>query len=221
MPRLWPGGTVACLASGPSLTAEACDAVRGRVDGIIAVNDAVRLAPWADVLYSSDRLWWPYYGGVPSFAGRRYGIGAKLGAADPLPGCPAVVVLRHTGVDGLELRPTGLRSGKHSGYAAINLAVHAGAARILLLGYNVGLAGGRQHFYGDHPRGLNQTTPALYAEFRRLLATLVAPLEAAGVEVLNCTPGTALECFPRAALWSALGLEPEAAAPLAELEAAP
>jgi hypothetical protein len=206
VPRLWPGGTVACLATGPSLTREDCDALRGHVDGVIAVNDAHRLAPWADVLYSSDRVWWPFYKGVPDFQGLRYGIGATVGSSRAFTHLPSIAVLEHTGVEGLEDAPTGLRSGLNSGYAAINLAVHGGAARILLLGYNVGLVGSRSHFFGAHPRGLT-SNPNLYPDFRRCFATLVAPLAARGIEVLNCTPQTALECFPRAELASALRVE--------------
>ena len=49
VPRAWTGETVAILATGPSLTVPDDAAVRGRVR-TIAVNDAVTIAPWADVL---------------------------------------------------------------------------------------------------------------------------------------------------------------------------
>ena len=50
MPRLSDGGTIVCLATGPSLTQADVDAVRGQADAVIAISDAVDLAPWADVL---------------------------------------------------------------------------------------------------------------------------------------------------------------------------
>jgi hypothetical protein len=205
--RLWPGETIACLATGPSLTQSDCDYLRGRVR-VIAINDSYRLAPWADVLYSSDRRWWPHYKGVPSFEGSKFGVGSGQGKANPFTGYPEIRVQKNTGYSGLEIEPNGLRTGRNSGYAAINLAVHLGAARILLLGYNMSHQNG-SHFFGNHPAGLNQSA-ALYPGFRRSFDSLVEPLKAAGIEVINCTPNTSLHTFPRRALRDVLPL-PESA----------
>lgn len=197
VPRAWTGETVAILATGPSLTVTDVATVRGRVR-TIAVNDAVTIAPWADVLYSSDRRWWNRYGGVPSFTGAKYAIGQSRGRADGVPFAD-VVVLRHTGVEGLEHDPSGLRSGEHSGYAAINLATHFGAARILLLGYDLGApAVGSSHFFGRHPTGLRETTAPEYARFRGYYRALAVELAILGVAVVNCTPGSRLDLFPSA-----------------------
>lgn len=166
---------------------------------VIAINDAYKLAPWADVLYSSDRRWFPHYHGVPEFTGMKYGIGSTVGKDNPFHGLPAITVLKNTGPEGVELEPSGLRSGSNSGYAAINLAVHFGASRILLLGYNLNQHGGRLHFFGNHPPGLpNQ--PWLLQNFKARFHSLVAPLQALGVEVINCTPHSSLDAFPMADL---------------------
>jgi hypothetical protein len=189
-PVLCPGGTVVCLATGPSLTADDVNACRGRAT-VIAINDAWRLAPWADVLYSSDRHWYPHHDWVPEFPGRK--IAMEITPHD------GVLVLQRTGETGLELAPTGLKSYKNSGGAAINLAVHLGASRILLLGYDMG-ATGVAHFFGSHPRGLRTTGKATYVLFRQLMATMVEPLRARGITVVNCTRTSALDCFPRQSL---------------------
>lgn len=195
-PRLWPGQTVAVLATGPCLTQEDCDFLRGKVP-VIAINDAHRLAPWADVLYSSDRRWWPHYKGVPSFTGLKFGVGSGTGInpkANAFHGLPEIQVLRNTGFLGIETDPTGLRTGNNSGYAAINLAVHFGASRILLLGYTMSHAHGA-HFFGNHPAGLAQNA-SLYPGFRQRFESMVEPLKALGVEVINCSPKTSLTVFP-------------------------
>jgi hypothetical protein len=194
VPRLFDGETIACLATGPSLTPQVVEACRGRVR-TIAINDAHRLAPWADVLYSSDRRWWPHYKGVPSFAGLKYSIGSGQMKRNPFRDYPEIRVLRNTGYLGLELDPGGLRNGRNSGFAAINLAVHLGATRIILLGYNMSHAAGA-HFFGDHPQGLTQNA-SLYPGFRRNFDTLVEPLRTLGVEVFNCTENSSLDAFPR------------------------
>lgn len=199
MPNLprWPGATIACLASGPTLTADACARVRESGLPVIAVNDAVRLAPWAPVLYSSDRTWWAHYRGVPDFAGVRVSVGARRGTAARFPGAwgAAITVLTHTGVTGLERDPSGLRTGGHSGYAAINLAVHLGARTILLLGYTCGTIGRRSHFFGAHPSGLNESSERNFRDFRQAYTTLAPALTEAGVTVRNCTPETRITAF--------------------------
>lgn len=199
VPNLWPGDTVVCLGGGPSLTPQDVDAVRGRAR-VIAINDAYRLAPWADVLYACDGKWWKWQyrdrrAEIEAFAGLRYALQQDARR------WPGVQVLRNTGESGLELSPHGLRTGRNSGYQAINLAVHLGAARVLLLGYDMSLGqDGRRHWFGDHPDG--QRSP--YATFQRCFAGVVDQLEDAGVTVVNCSRRTALTCFRRSTIDEAL-----------------
>lgn len=204
--RRFPNSTIVCLASGPSLTQADVELCRGVVP-VVAVNDTYRLAPWADALYGSDSKWWQHHAGVPSFTGEKYSVVNPHHVAPPH--SAGVIVLKNTGEDGLEPRPTGLRHGFNSGYAAINLAVHLGASRILLLGYDMQVAeDGRSHFFGDHPAQdrLRVSTYHLGKEglFARTYRKLVDPLRAMGVEVINCSRATALDCFPRQSFASAL-----------------
>jgi hypothetical protein len=115
---------------------------------------------------------------------------------------PHAQVLQNTGILGLEEAPTGLRTGKNSGYQAINLAYHLGAARVVLVGYDMRPdAKGRHHWFGSHPYPtLDPPYPALLEYF----GTIAGPLAARGVEVLNATPDSALSCFRRATLEEAL-----------------
>lgn len=192
--RNWP--IVACLASGPSLTQEDVDLLKGRVP-VIAINDAIRLAPWADVLYSSDQYWWRDVGVTTPFSGDRYSVrSSRQHVPTVFRDHPEIAVLENTGKTGLETDPSGLRTGQNSGYAAINLAVHFGATQILLLGYDMQRTGGRAHFF-DHHR---TSAGGSYKHFLPHFQTLVAPLAKLGIEVINCTRDTALRCFPRAPL---------------------
>lgn len=164
---------------------------------VIAVNDAHRLAPWADVLYSSDQRWYGHYQGVPTFRGRKFGI-RPLNPPDDW----GITVLQNTGDRGVERSPTGLKNGRNSGAAAINLAVHLGAQRVVLVGYDMGHSGGPVHFFGEHPRNLRAESP--YDVFIDMIGAMVAPLAALGVEVVNCSRVSRLDCFPRASLAEAL-----------------
>lgn len=198
LPRLADAtdGLVVCLATGPSLTQADVDRVRGRAT-VVCVNDAHRLAPWADVLYSSDRYWWAYHKAVPPFAGARatieYSPGRKPAELSTL--APAMVYYRHTGHEGLELSPDGLRTcGQNSGGAALNLAVHLGATRVLLLGYDMGDVTGKQHFFGPHPRAIAGRHN--FPRWRQAFETMAPLLAGAGVEVINCSRTTSLNAFP-------------------------
>lgn len=194
--RLWPGSTVVCLATGPSLTQADVDFCYGRAR-VIAINDAYKLAPWADALYACDSRWWHWHKkGVATFAGQKYSIDPQAKRV-----CPDLTILRNTGERGLELSPTGLRTGKNSGYQAMNLAVHLGAARIVMLGYDMRPDGKKNHFFGEHPHPV----PPPYRSFIDKFSSIVEPLAAHGIEVVNCSRRTALECFPRRPLEEVLG----------------
>jgi len=197
VPRLFDGGTVVCLATGPSLTQEDVNAVRGRVDGVVAISNAIDLAPWADVLYSCDGKWWKWREGMPSYKGLKFSLkdDSKKWASH------GVQKLKHTGRAGLELSPDGLRDGYNSGYQAINLAVHLGAKRIVLLGYDMR----GTHFFGQHP---DRSVPSFSMCLPRF-AGLVKPLADIGVDIVNCTRKTALTCFRQAPLESVLAPMPQ------------
>lgn len=203
VPRAWAGETVACLATGPSLCQSDVDQLRGRVR-VIAINDAYRLCPWADVLYACDPSWWIHHQGVPSFPGQKWSLDHSQWKGYEHK-YPDIQRLRHTGDTGLELDPSGLRSGKNSGFQALGLAVHFGAARILLLGYDMRAPKGSPvHFFGDHKWGPSRPPfPSFLAHFD----TLVEPLRLAGVEVFNCTPESDLRCFPCRRLADVLPVE--------------
>lgn len=193
VPRILPaGGTVLVLGSGASLTQDDVTRARAHVDAVIAVNDSYKFAPDATVLYAADKKWWGWHKGCvgphmvgavkyPAFTGQvRYSL-----SQTPYPN---VQVLRRGPQDGLTLDPTKVALGLNGVYQSINVAVHLGATRVLLLG--VDMRG--SHFFGHHPDNSN----APFSLCMQRFATLVAPLAAAGVEVINCTPKSALKVFP-------------------------
>jgi hypothetical protein len=201
VPKLLPdGGTVLVMGSGPSLTQADVTLARAHAGATIAVNDSYKLAPDADVLYAADTRWWGWHKGAheahavgsvkyPAFIGK---IAYCLGAT----GYPHVQILKRGPQTGLTLDPTRVALGLNGVYQSINVAVHLGATRVILLG--VDMKGG--HFFGHHP---NNSGPPFSMCLQRF-ATLVEPLKKAGVEVINCTPGTALKAFPRVPLTEVL-----------------
>lgn len=187
--------TFVLIGGGPSLTPADVDAVRDHAR-VIAINDSYLLAPWAYCLYAADRKWIDWHSGVPGFRGQKYTIESR-DTTDR----PDWTVMRNTGVLGLESDATGLRTGHNGGYQAINLAVHMGARRILLLGFDMAPnPDGPSHWFGEHP----DKRPSPYPEMRAAFDSLIEPLKALGVDVLNCSRRTALTAFPCVALEDAL-----------------
>lgn len=89
-----------------------------------------------------------------------------------------------------------INAQRNSGLAAIRIAIHFGASKIILLGYDCQHTKGKKHWHGDHPSGLgNAGSIARWpVQFERLAK------EIQGFDIINCSRETALTCFPRADL---------------------
>jgi hypothetical protein len=124
-------------ASGPSLTSEVAEAIAGR--NIVAVNDAYRLLPFAQVLYACDATWWNAHQGCPGFAGEKWSSHGAVGRVRH--NDKSATALRHRlnlieGQDGegFSFDPGLIHYGSNSGFQAVNLALLMGATRIILVG---------------------------------------------------------------------------------------
>lgn len=196
VPRAWPCSTVAILATGPSLRAADAELCREVGCRVLAIKDAIRIAPLADAMYFSGAdagQWWQRNrAAIQSFQGLKFTLDRRAREL--------ATVIASTGELGLELDPSGVRTGRNSGYQAINVAVHLGASRVILLGYDMHAVHGRDHWFGAHPY---QTT-APYDAFLRCFESIVAPLQANRIDVVNATPDSSLTCFPIMTLTEAI-----------------
>ena len=104
------------------------------------------------------------------------------------------MVLDTDGV-GWSADPTRVHGGGNGGYQMGNIAMLMGAARILLLGIDV--CGG--HWHAPHPKPLRNPDGMTFRSWMSAWETVPATLPT-GVEVINCSPGGWLECFPRVPL---------------------
>ncbi|MCH7573609.1 MAG: hypothetical protein IIA59_00630 [Candidatus Marinimicrobia bacterium] len=199
---IYRGETIVIIGGGPSLTPEQLNPAVDRAR-TIAINDAYILAPGADVLYATDAKWWGWHPDALEFAGIRAACKWRADLnrwhdewnGNPF---PQVHTLASTGEEGLESKPWGLRTGGNGGYQAINLAAHLGATRIILIGYDMQPGpDGKHHWFGDHPNGV---APLYDVNMLPHFPSLVDPLRDLGIEIFNCSPGSALTCFPMANL---------------------
>lgn len=182
----WQGRTVAVLASGPSMSQTVADKVKEAGLPAIVVNNTFRLAPWADVLYAADAKWWQLTPDAMDFAG------VKI-SCEPVRG---ILSLRNAGASGYSDEPDCVHTYGNSGAQAIQIAAKAGAAQILLFGFDFH----GSHWHGEHPRPLRNASQEALRARAESMSVLAAELAKRSIRVENCTPGSALTCFSKGSL---------------------
>lgn len=215
--RVWRGETVAIIGGGYSLTLEDIQTVRDANIRTIAVNDSYLLAPWADAMFFGDSLWQSeQLRGVA-----RKGLGIDLTAEQvterfkAFPGAVISIeqmirhvpdhrlhILRSAGADGLSLEPGRISTGRNSAFMACNVAVLAGAARILLMGVDA-RAHEPSHWFGHHSR---REPAAAYEVYKRAFHAAARDFRIAGVHVINCSLESTISAFDKMPVHEALDI---------------
>jgi len=176
MPARWADETVVILASGPSLNQRDCDAVRESGKKTIAINSTFFTAPWVPVVFAVDYRWWnKFHAEVPREKERWT--------------CDAQAAKQFQLARFVTLPPF------NGGQCAIKFAAEQGAKRILLLGYDAQLTGGKTHHHGDH-QGMSNPNHNKCAMWRVQNTRLAQQMHHKNVSVINCSRVTALKCFP-------------------------
>lgn len=178
-PNLWSSKTVAILAGGPSMTAEVAERTSGFVR--IAINNSFLLAPDAEMLYAADVEWWQHHPEALEFAGIK--VVARNSVL--LPGVVYVPPL---------LVP---HSGGNSALRAAHIATAAGAERILLFGVDLD-QNNLTHWHGLHGGRLRNPSAQVFEAGRKAWEAFARSTDRP--EIFNCSPVSALTCFPKAAL---------------------
>jgi hypothetical protein len=189
IPRLWTGETCFILAGGPSLIGFDPEKIRG-YGRIIVVNTSYQIYPDADVLYFADKKWWDLH----RIEVKTTFLGKIITLEHPK--LEGVHSLREDGQLGLSHRPGYVRHGSNSGYQAINVAYLHGIKLIILLGYDMRTYAGRTHWHGGYGDSAQVYGNRCQKMFLPTFDHLVKPLAEVGVEVVNCTPDSALKCWP-------------------------
>lgn len=209
-PRLWEGQTAYILGGGPSLAGMDLSPIHGR--RVLGVNQAYTLGPWVEVTWFGDHRWFEWnvsrlrsYPGLVVTCAREF-IDKKSN--------PAWVKLLRRGEQyhGIETRPGYVAWNGNSGASAVNLAWHLGCARVVLLGFDMrrtpGAPNEGHNWHADHAG--HHTPPADIYErrFLRCWPYIARDAERLGLEILNATPGSAIEEFRRVTLEDAVACNP-------------
>lgn len=190
-PPLWRGQAAFVMASGPSMTREIADRVRGA--NAIAVNSTIKIAPWAPVWFFTD---------TASYEANRAALDAYRGTIVTM--CKRAKadhperVARVKGEWMPGFPPAGsqtVRQGRSSGHTAVSLAVSLGASLVVLLGFDMRVVDDREHHHDDYA-GTDRDPTIYEREFIPGFRGWREDAARAGVIIVNATPGSALAEFP-------------------------
>jgi len=227
VPRMWEGGDVWILGGGPSLTEQfgipnrvVQDVISEKTTPnvyspymsilhdkhVIAVNMAYKIGDWIDVVFFGDNGF---------FLREKLGLAAFPGikvSCHPL--CEKYSWIKYLNRDsshskGISNDPKRLSWNSNSGSAAINLAVHFGAKRIMLIGFDMKIdKEGKQHWHnlyhrmGRNPADRHPRRRPTFP-FDRHLTGFPSILEDAkkkNVEILNICPDSEIVSFRKLTL---------------------
>jgi hypothetical protein len=184
--------TAIVLASGPSLTVEQIDAARRSEHFTIVVNRTYQKFLDADVLYAGDFMFWRTYMADirATFKGKCWTQDNSVAARWP----HVVQRMRGGNRDGLGTKI--IHTNGNSGMQSLNLAYLWGYERIVMLGFDMKLGSdGAKHHHPDHPAPCVQAMT--FFEWIHKCEKVARDFrEKTHCEVINCTPESALTCFP-------------------------
>lgn len=198
VPKLWANETVYIIGGGPSLKGFNWNLLKGKKT--IAINKAIQFYPNADVVYWTDGRFHDWFKDeISKYKGLKYTI-------TPRRDYMVDVNLLKRGIKfGLETATDTLAHGNNSGYAAINLAIHLGAKKIILLGYDMSNNGAQSHFHDGYK--VNATSAKIYTtHFLPGFSVLKESIKGMNIKILNACPTSKLKVFPIITIEEALSL---------------
>jgi hypothetical protein len=195
--------TIVCIGTGPSLQAEQIQSARSKGFELYACNNAIFMAEDATLLYGCNHQWWDHYWSkVEHLPCEKWTTSAMASARHP------INWINEKNAPGLSDDPSIIHHGHGSGYSLVSMAFRNGADRIILLGYDLKYAPNYngpareigsepRHFFGEYPASMVHWPSKMVQKGVHVeLLDLYRSIEAQGlVEVINCTPGSAIDCF--------------------------
>lgn len=189
----WSGKTAVCLATGPSLTREQVDAARSASVKTIAINDLGLTtrdpsAHWCDIWYAAD---WQFWHAYQEQAAQSQALKVTADTNAMPHGVVDLFLDTKNGAKAKEYAKGYAVSGGHSGFQALQVAIFCGATRICLVGYDCKPKGNATNYFGRKPQHLHRDSS--YKLWPQCYQDLKLP---DGVEVINCTPDSAIKAYP-------------------------
>jgi hypothetical protein len=195
---IWKGQACYIIGGGPSLLTQNLTLLKGQ--NVIVINSSYLAFADAQFLVFSDMRWWCHHlraKAMVDFKGR------VISTSSQASGLQVVRMKRKTSV-GLATERDTLMVKNTTLTGAINLAVHCGATKLVLLGIDQkAAADGRVHHHAPHPW---KPTADCWKRQQFDMPKIAEDLTVRNIECVNASPGSAL------ALWPIVKLEDHVAA---------
>lgn len=211
VPLLWPNSTIYIIGAGPSLIGmDLCLSPRDGMYGleaylwdkhVIGVNDGFTVGNYCDIWFWGDSItYWRLRDKID--ACNKLKITCNRGVKWGKGWEPAnekehdVKVLKIHQSKGLSTDSSGVGWNRSSGAAAINLAYHLGAKRVVLVGFNMDDSRHKKF----KPGLKEQHKPYAYEGMRKFLPIVARDAKKLGLEILNATPDSLIADFKKVCL---------------------
>jgi len=218
VPRIWEGGDVWIIGGGPSIPKQfgipdkiIHSVIRGTSSPsvyspymaslhnkhVIGVNVAYLIGDWIDMVFFGDGgFFLQHQERLAKFHGLKVSCSPKTNDLSWVK-----YLSRDKGRSlGISSNPKMVSWNGNSGAAAISVAVHAGAKRVILLGFDMKVSDTHnQHWHDLYGRGtIDDERRRRKMPFHRHLRgfpEIAKDARRMGVEILNCCLDSAIECF--------------------------
>jgi hypothetical protein len=182
------------LGGGPTLL-ESLEGADLKKKNVLGVNSSFCLGLWVDVCFFGDaKFYWWNRNGLDRFQGLKITINdLSKNRYRSVEGRKGINVIKRGKFKGMENCPNKIGWNKSSGAAAINVAYHLGAERIVLLGYDMRFINDKKNW---KPHVREHTHMNSYGNFLKGFDAIKKDVEKLDLEILNATPDSALKAFP-------------------------
>lgn len=218
VPRIWEEGDVWIVGGGPSVPKQfniPDRVVQGVVKGtslpsvyspymsslhdkhVIGINVAYLIGNWIDMVFFGDKSFFlKHQQRLSKFSGLRISCHPKANDLNWVKYLPRD--RKH--IRGISPDPRMVSWNGNSGAAAISLAAHAGAKRIILLGFDMKVGESEiQHWHDLYGRFANRDTKKKkrmpFYRHLRGFPEIAKDAKRMGIEMLNACPDSAIECL--------------------------
>ncbi len=191
--EIWKGQACYIIGGGPSVLTQDLTLLQGQ--NVIVINSSYQTFPAAQFLIFADTRWWCQHLRLKQlleFKGR-------IVCASTAASGERLSKIKRKSSPGLATERDSVMLKNTTLTGAINLAVHFGVAKIVLLGIDQKIAAdGRQWHHAPHPW---KSTANCWARQQMDMPRIAEDLKALNVPCVNASPGSAL------ALWPIVNLE--------------
>ena len=195
LPVPYLGQTVFVVGGGPSLKSTNLKLIKKRP--VVGCNDAFKLGAWVDWAVFADKRWWGWNHEEVSRWENRERVVCLVPQllGDGREKWPWLKILRRDEARfGLSVEPDTVCWNRGCGGAAINVAYLLGASKVVLLGFDMRIVEGKHNWHDNHQKV--ERDKIYQGSMMPFLKPMSDAMKVTGLQIVNATPGSAMNLFP-------------------------